>query len=328
MRAPTWSAIPAGPDRELLASKEAESPQRATRTRVKELLENPTTTPALIVGNGVNRYGVADGTNSWHDLLISLAAAHLPDSLRQVPKGVTLTEFFDVLDLTSGPGQSGPALQKAFCGLMESWQYFGQHERIVAWARRNAAPILTTNFETTLADAGNCRLFRNKKHSFTDYYPWESYYSTHKVEDPSRQFAIWHVNGMQRYRRSVRLGLSHYMGSVERARSWIYREGEKRLFSKRGHSDWAGCQSWLHVVFNCPLILFGLALDETEVFLRWLLIERARYFKTFKGRSQPAWYVHPGPLRDAGKAFFLQGIGVTPYEVSSYAKIYGKAVWQ
>ena len=307
---------------------DAALPGQATGTCMKALLQSVTNAPALVVGNGVNRYGAANATNSWHDLLISLAAMHLPDSLKEVPSGVTLTEFFDVLDLKSGSHKSSQSLQKAFCGLMKAWTHYDQHTHIVAWARRNNAPILTTNFETTLADAGDCRLFRNKKHSFTDYYPWESYYATEQVNDPSRQFAIWHVNGMQRYRRSVRLGLSHYMGSVERARSWIYREGAKRLFSKRGYADWAGCQSWLHVVFNCPLILFGLALDENEVFLRWLLIERARYFKTFPDRRQPAWYVHQGALRDVGKAFFLRGIGVTPYQVASYAKIYGKGVWQ
>ncbi len=49
--------------------------------------------------------------------------------------------------------------------------------------------------------------------------PWESYYGEHAVVRPSECFAIWHINGMAQYHRSVRLGLTHYMGSVQRARS-------------------------------------------------------------------------------------------------------------
>lgn len=45
--------------------------------------------------------------------------------------------------------------------------------------------------------------------------------------------------------------------------------------------EWDGAASWLHIVFNSPLLIFGLGLEENEVFFRWLLIERARYFKKF-----------------------------------------------
>lgn len=56
---------------------------------------------ALVIGNGINLYGPAKQTNSWHDLLLTLAKQHLPSSLRTVPNGVALTEFYDVLDLKS-----------------------------------------------------------------------------------------------------------------------------------------------------------------------------------------------------------------------------------
>jgi hypothetical protein len=81
------------------------------------------------------------------------------------------------------------------------------------------------------------------------------------------------------------------MGSVQRARGWIH-SGEQRLFGGKDRTTWTGRYSWLHVVFNKPLPILGLGLGETEVFLRWLLIERARYFAKFPKRAQKAWSVH------------------------------------
>ena len=80
------------------------------------------------------------------------------------------------------------------------------------------------------------------------------------------------------------------MGSVGRARAWLHRGGDRRLFSGKSPDNWLGKNTWVHIIFNSPLLIFGLALEENEVFLRWLLIERARYFKKFPDRRKKAWY--------------------------------------
>lgn len=295
---------------------------------MKTLLRKYRTNIALVIGNGINLYSQARHTNSWHDLLVTLAKNHSRGKkIRAVPKGVTLTEFYDVLELKSTLSNSGGSLQQQFCDLMKSWRYYEHHERIVQWAQRADAPILTTNFEQVLSDAGKCRLYRTRKGGFTDYYPWENYYGSTQVSDPSREFGIWHVNGMQRYRRSVRLGLTHYMGSVERARRWLHKRKETCLFSGKNVHQWDGALSWLHIVFNTPFLIFGLSLEENEVFFRWLLIERARYFKEFPERRKRAWYVHAGALNNAGKQFFLEGVGVQPVKVANYDEIYGATTW-
>jgi len=296
--------------------------------KMKSLLQKHKSNIALVVGNGVNLYGPSTRTNSWHDLLVNLAKEHLPLTLRTVPKGVSLTEFYDVLDLKSSKSVSSPTLQQEFCNLMASWQYYEHHQRIVEWAQKNNAPILTTNYEKVIADAGKCTLYRTRKGGFTDYYPWESYYGTKKISDPSSEFAIWYINGMQHYRRSIRLGLTHYMGSVERARGWLHKGNERRLFSGKNALNWDGADSWLHIIFNSPLLIFGLGLEENEVFFRWLLIERARYFKKFPVRKKDAWYVHTGRMNNDGKQFFLEGVGVQPISVTSYEKIYGSRAWR
>lgn len=283
---------------------------------------------ALVIGNGINLYGAAEVTNSWHDLLLQLAQAHLPAPLRSVPRGVALTEFYDVLALKSGASTTGSSLQKEFCDLMSTWTHYEHHRWIMDWAQRAGRPVLTTNFEETLSDAGGCSLHRSTKGGFTDYYPWESYYARDQIRNPATEFGIWHINGMQKYRRSIRLGLSHYMGSVERARNWIHKGNGRRLFSGKDPSAWRGHATWLHAVFNCSLVIFGLSLDENEVFFRWLLIERAHYFKRFPERSRKAWYVYAGDPLSEGKLFFLEGVGVTPVREASYDAIYGQATWR
>jgi hypothetical protein len=233
---------------------------------MKKLLQKNQSDIALVIGNGINRYGSASSTNSWHDLLVQLAVAHLSAKHDSVPVGIALTEYYDVLDLTkTDPGKS---LQKQFCELMTNWQYDEHHERIVKWAQKADVPILTTNFDQVLSDAGKCTLRRTKKGNFTDYYPWESYYGSKEISDPSREFGIWHVNGMQHYHRSIRLGLTHYMGSVTRAHKWLRKKNKRNLFSGKDVRERDDAVSWLQIVFNKPLMIFGLGLEENEVFCK------------------------------------------------------------
>lgn len=74
-------------------------------------------------------------------------------------------------------------------------------------------------------------------------------------------------------------------------------------------------------------MILGLGLTETEVFLRWLMIERAKYFKKFPHLRKPAWYVHVQTEHDEGKALFLKAVGFEPLAVTSYDEIYSKKTW-
>ena len=283
---------------------------------------------ALVVGNGINRYGNADQTKSWDALLLALARAHRLSDAQGIPDGIALTEFYDLLELRKPlPTSPATSFQREFCNGMSEWRAYPQHVAIVEWARAYGVPILTTNFDDVLSRAGGCRLMPGRLATFTDYYPWEKYYGTSVLESPDRGFGIWHVNGMREYRRSVRLGLTHYMGSVERVRGWIHKGNERRLFGGKNMHNWAGANTWLHVIFNKALLIFGLALEENEVFLRWLLIERARYFRKFPERQRRAWYVYASEDQREGKLYFLNGIGISPLKVGDYGDLYGEGTW-
>lgn len=293
----------------------------------KGLLEQQAGNLALVIGNGINRYDAPNDTNSWEGLLLALAEKHIGFTGSEMLAGMSLTEFYDIVDLNkAATSETKVKLQEEFCAAMRTWQPFPHHARIVAWAHKHKAPILTTNFDDLMARVGPYEL-QKLGSSFTDYYPWDRYYSDAQVERPDLGFGIWHINGMHCYRRSIRLGLSHYMGSVERARAWIHKGNERRLFSGQDPNRWGGAHTWLHIVISLPLIFFGLALEENEVFLRWLLIERARYFKKFPDRKKPAWYVYTSAKESAGKLFFLKGLGIETIKVGSYDDIYGADVW-
>jgi hypothetical protein len=281
---------------------------------------------ALVVGNGINRYGVPTGENSWDNLLSKLARSILSPNHKAIPSGVSLTEFYDVLELSYTRTVGQASLQQQFCTLMATWRPLRQHELIASWASQRNVPVLTTNFENTLGAAVTCSIRRAGGNKFTDYYPWDTYFSTNDIVDPCAHFAIWHINGMQQYRRSVRLGLSHYMGSVERARSWLHK-GNKGLFNDGDAMGWRGASTWLQVFFHKPLLIFGLGLSETEVFLRWLLIERARYFRKFPEHHKSGWYIYVQGQHDEGKELFLKAVGIKSFAVSSHDDIYAASNW-
>ncbi|WP_156359694.1 hypothetical protein [Sphingomonas sp. Leaf28] len=280
---------------------------------------------ALIIGNGIHQFSDSKN-NSWDSLLATLSNRN-GLSFDKVPKGASATEFFDVLALKSTG--SNDSLARAFCDLMGSWKALSHHKKIVSWAIRNRVPILTTNFDEVLGNAAGIKLMRPKGKGFTDYYPWDSRFALELNEDPTKGFGIWHINGMARYARSIRLGLTHYMGSAQRVRGWLH-IGDGRLFATKDDVNWPGSRTWLHIIFNKPLIIFGLGLGENEVFLRWLLIERARYFAKFPDRRQSAWFIQrdkPDDDTAAGRRFFLEGVGIECIDVTTHSDIYESPAW-
>lgn len=285
------------------------------------ILENSNNQLALIVGNGINRYNSDGNLNSWDAMLLDLWIKHTDDDPKDIPLGISLTEFYDALDLSSKSKTKN--LQKEFCDFLVGWSAKSHHQAIVQWAMRRNAPLLTTNFDETLSDCAGLTLHHTDALRFTDFYPWASYFSESKIENPEREFAIWHINGIKRYSRSIRLGLSHYMGSVERARALIHKGGVKRLFSDKNNGKWNGCDTWLHIIFNNDLLFVGIGLDTAEIFLRWLLIERAKYFKTFPERARQAFYVHAGRELSLGQTIFLKSVGCEIIREPNYEALYG-----
>jgi len=292
-----------------------------------EVMDRNAADIAFIAGNGINRFPNNPRAISWDDLLLRLWKQFAPDRFTRVPQGVTLTEFYDLLDIANSNKPGIPyAIQKEAARLLSGWSFLPHHTAFMRKAQQLDAPVLTTNFDLVLPSAIGLQPFHTSTDHFTDFYPWTTYYGNRQLDYPTQGFGTWYINGCVRYPRSIRLGLSHYMGSVEKARTFLHKGGERRLFGGKAPEDWLGARTWLHIVFHRSLCIFGLGLEENEVFLRWLLIERAKYFKKFPARKKKGWYIAPRlekpDERALGKIQFLKGMGFELIEADRYEDIY------
>lgn len=285
---------------------------------------------ALLVGNGIHLY--PNGGQSWNALVERLARDNGFASPEQA-KNLAMPEFYDLIDL-GRPAENGPKsasqafpLKRQFCDGMEKWEPSAHHQEIVKWAIRHRSPILTTNFDQVLSTAANAKrhsLFhpRGSRRRETDYYPWEKYFARTPLDNPCDGFGIWHVNGFISHLRSIRLGLNDYMGCVARSRPWI--------LDTKAFPAWSGEDTWMEILFKMPLVVFGIGLEGQEVWLRWLLIQRANLYKKRGGVRPPAWYVYPaGEVKERQREarFFLKCLGVEPFEVADYSAIYDPQHW-
>lgn len=281
--------------------------------------------PALLIGNGINRYN-SNSSSSWQKLLAELAKKQGLKLSEHDASEMSNTEFFDILDLAR-PNEDRSNLQEEFCNLMAKWEPRDHHAKIVGWARRHRAPIITVNFDENLSKAMDARFFRRGEH-FSHYYPWSSYFSDREIGGPRSSFAIWHAHGMMRYKTSIRLGLTHYMGSVQRARQWVYRQNGLRANAKSSTSPWRGSDTWLEVLFFCPLVLLGFGFGKDENFLRWLFLERARLHKLRPNWSVKTWFVEIGATDRKHRRPFLEGLGMEVVTVPQYVHIYENPAWE
>lgn len=297
---------------------------------VKTVIQRNSKDIAFIVGNGINRYSNNPKAISWDDLLIKLWDKFSFSTISEVPQGISLTEFYDLLDIENSTSHTNNEIQKEACILLESWSNEPHHKSFLEKAKQLKAPVLTTNFDLVLPQALKLKSFDIEKKGFTDFYPWKTYYGERQWTFPTDGFGVWFINGFIKYHRSIRLGLSQYMGSVERARYLIHKGDENNLFTGKNKNNWEGNKTWLHIIFNKSLCIFGLGLEENEVFLRWLLIERAKYFRKFPERKRKGWYiVKPDNINTQykGKKYFLEKLGFEVIEADNYDDIY-KTPWK
>lgn len=299
-----------------------------TIEEIKSLLQTHRNDLAFIIGNGINRYNPAPDSLSWDKLLIKLGNIIAPEKFTNCPKGISLTEFYDIIELENVSEKLNP--QAIVAQLIAQYKPSLHHYHIINKIKELDTPILTTNYDRTLAETFDHKLLRTVQKGFTDFYPWSTYHGYKELESPCQGFGIWYINGMMKYHRSIRLGLCHYMGSVGRARAMIYQKPYNSLYSG---NEWAGSKTWLDIIFNKALFIFGLGLEENETFLRWLLIERRKYYKTKKESEKPGFYIttaantDEGKNIDSGKKFFLEKLGIKVIEVSEYKDIY-ETIWQ
>lgn len=267
---------------------------------------------ALLLGNGPNLY--ARLFPSWKDLLVAAAA----NGKKFNPAGLTNTEVYDMVELHA---PRGVKVKERVCAQLafNPGQPLDTHRKLMELAIARNIPVLTTNFDEAFERSVKAGRFHISSQGFTHLYPWKTYYGFNQHQQPVDGFGIWKIHGDVRYTNSIRLGLSDYMGSAERARSLIHK-GPDRLFNNKRKNNWPGIQTWLQVWFEMPIIIAGFGYNTDEVFLRWLLIERRRYCNSL-GRPMEVYYLTAeAPAPPVANLF--RNIGVTIKRVKSFDAIY------
>lgn len=80
--------------------------------------------------------------------------------------------------------------------------------------------------------------------------------------------------------------------------------------------------------FNRSLFICGLGLEWSKVFLRWLLIERARYFRRLSDKKCKGWFlINKDEQINFGKKFFLESVGFEIIEMNNYEEMY-EDIWE
>ncbi|MDC6390970.1 hypothetical protein PP182_19950 [Maribacter sp. PR1] len=268
---------------------------------------------AMLIGNGPNL--ASDIMPTWKQLLKSVS--NPPISFDVI--GLSNTEVYDLVELHSHENHDVKK-QVIYKLRLLPERDLSLHSRLMNLARTYDSPVLTTNFDEAFEKSIGAKLHRLGTTGFTRFYPWRSYYGFTQYELPTDGFGIWKIHGDVRYKDSIRLGLTDYMGSVERARRYIHK-GEDRLFKGKRQAYWKGHQSWMHIWFNLPIVIFGIRYGIDEVFLRWLLIERRRYLNIYHDAME-VYYLSKG-IPEPTTQNLMQNLGVTIIVVNDYSEIYG-----
>ena len=273
---------------------------------------------AFIVGNGINHYAYQDNKSvDWNNLLLYLWEKFSFRTRSVIPEGISMTEFYDLLELEAG---SMGKVKEAVISYFADWKPVKYHHELSDCLSVWNVPVLTTNFDLNLSSDLNLKNLPEYK--FTDFYPWGSYWSNNDLTDPVSGFGIWHINGMVNYKRSIRLGLTEYTSLASRTRQYLHSNDSLESFDLKNRNHWQGYHTWLHIIFNKSLCIFGLGLGKDETYLRWLLIERMKYFKKFPDRRHQGWYVCLRTNNNEGNRQLLDFLGLEVVELEEYKDIY------
>jgi len=284
---------------------------------------------AFLIGNGINRYPADPQNRSWNSLLKNIYNDLTDDYISEIPKGIHLTEFYELILLKQKSGKNKKNKLKDLRGLfldyLDNWDVNSNHYlKIMDSIKELNVPVMTTNFDDLLEKTTNSSIswtMKDRSKGFTSYYPWESYYSDDYKNNPFQNFSIWHIQGQKYYKNSLKLGVRHYLKMIERARKWLPSSNPKNTAKKY-------FKTWLRLFFEKDLFIFGLGLSEQELFLRWILLERERYFRRNPQKRKRGWYVFIEEIDDKnpGKKFYLDRLGFE-YKIFPTKKSFYEDFW-
>jgi len=300
----------------------------------------------LLIGNGINLAQGGRGGISWSNLIRQLIIDAFPaaQGIRRkqlqklLPaadekKAASYPEIFDIISAAMGPAASRKfKLQEHIAGLLQNMKPGPPHAALMGWAQNHQVPVLTTNYDHCLQEAVSKPALKRRRfgtgRALSDFYPWDRYYAPASVDDPLSTFALWHIHGDRAYKRSLRVGLDQYMGMVQRLRG-LTQQIAKHVYNDSPHQPLTFDQApWLPLFMSRKLWIQGLGLGVDEVSIRWLLIQRYRFWRALHDYDETAsgWYVH-GPTEEIGaldepRKIFFENVGLRVIEITTAEQVY------
>lgn len=292
------------------------------------------TNQAILLGNGLNNFVGIQA--SWKNLLVELSNNQNTENMLQ-NKEISYPEYFDALSFDNKENTvNKEILKKEICRRLSLWERSGIHDEFLSFAKKNNLPIITTNYDSTLIKQEIFSFHKkNKKfkrghllplqysQSFTYLYPWSSYYSDHLVSDIKNEFAIWHMHGIACYPNSLLIGASDYASMIAQLKKYLPHDWPLL------NENWRGTKTWLDIFFNCDLFIVGLSLESQETSLRWLLMERERYFRKFAERRKVTTYIvnNQYDVMTEGKAYLFSCMNINIARYPDSDSIYEEMDW-
>ena len=218
----------------------------------------------LLLGNGVNRI---HNTYSWENLLRELVDyADKSETILIKDKPFPLLYEEIVLRSKLHSGKKEEEIKKHIAELSAKLNPNNIHRSIMLSGFTN---ILTTNYDYTLENAGDCPSVNCSGIN-------ETKYSIFRRQCAGRT-TIWHIHGEEKAAGSILLGYEHYAAYIQQMRNYVNSIDEKdNSVSINLPSGTNTVLSWLDIFFTKNIYILGLSLDYTEIDLWWLLTYRAR----------------------------------------------------
>lgn len=199
----------------------------------------------------------------------------------------------------------------------------------INYAMASNIPILTTNYDMSLSNKMGLTCFQMPEFQEEQHlYPLSTYFAIKPLHHSTSGFGIWHINGIVMYNKSIRLGLCDYLDLIQRMREimQINRTSGIDIIGSLNDPQWKGKFTWLDIIFRKSIFIFGLGLNEDEVPLRWLLLQRAKYNSMFN-KGLNGWYVTCKEENiSISKRLFLENVGIGIVQVDSYKTLY-EDIW-
>lgn len=308
----------------------------------REFKRRPQKRYAFVLGNGIN-YHLENNSVSWNELLVRFIREHFSEFASSLSgNDIANTEIVNLLEFLIEDGFDGP---KGSAGIRTQLMDFlneqlnsRNHKQSAmldrAWEKHH---ILTTNFDGNIekyiarttgrrtkrcrAEAGN----DSEKVNSNGFYPWNRFWGWADCpagKDPlDHHNTIWHIHGKTDANSSpsVLFSLTRYVKAIKRVAEW----------KRPSEPNWPGRNTWVNIFYNAPLIIAGLGLSQQEVFLRTLLIERKRYWKSKGGEPQSYYLVRKsadGKEEPDGR-MFLRALGFKVVEFDNAEELYNSKNW-